>query len=121
MAYCCIVLYYDTALNEAERPVITWGQVPSIGIVFVVLGKRILDGKPGGFPARHELRSQSPRAQKGYSCSSSTSKQTTLSTNEYRLTRQTCPGLQSVAPVDLDNFKTCISLGLKNRQGHGCA
>ena len=25
-----------------------------IGIVFAVLGKRILNGKPGGFPARHE-------------------------------------------------------------------
>ena len=31
----------------------------SIGIVFVVLGRRIFDGKPGVFPARHEPCSQS--------------------------------------------------------------
>ena len=30
----------------------------SIGIVFVVLGRRTLDGKPGGFPAGRELGSQ---------------------------------------------------------------
>lgn len=32
-------------LNDAERPVITW--LLGIGIAFVVLGRRILDGKPG--------------------------------------------------------------------------
>ena len=35
-----------------------------IGIVFVVLGRRILDGTPGVFPARREPCSQSPCARK---------------------------------------------------------
>ena len=30
-------------MNDAGRPVITW--VQSVGIVFTVLGRRILDGK----------------------------------------------------------------------------
>lgn len=48
------------ALNYVERPVNTW--VQSLGVlfasyleVFALLGRRILDGKPGGkeFAARH--------------------------------------------------------------------
>ena len=41
-----------TALSEAESPVISC--VKGIGTVFVVLGRRILDGKPGVFPARRD-------------------------------------------------------------------
>ena len=58
-----------------------------IGIVFVVLGRRIWDdGKPGVSPARHKLCSKSPRARKEYQDAllpSLSKQQTNVSTNEY--------------------------------------
>ena len=41
----------------AEISVITWVH-SGTGIVFVVLGRRMLDGRPGVFPERHEPYSQ---------------------------------------------------------------
>ena len=43
-----IIIYtsYGIALNDLERPVVTRVDT-GIGIVFVLLGRRILDGKPG--------------------------------------------------------------------------
>ena len=46
------------AFRILERPVITWAQV--IGIVFVLLGRRILDGKPGVSGRGNEPQVQSP-------------------------------------------------------------
>ena len=54
---------YGAALKEAESPVGNY-LVSGIGIVFVALGRRILDGNPRVFPARHELGSHSPHARK---------------------------------------------------------
>ena len=51
------------AFRILERPVITWAQV--IGIVFVLLGRRILDGKPGVSGRGNEPQVQSPSCRKG--------------------------------------------------------
>ena len=73
--------------------------------LLVVLGRRILDRKPGFFQARHELGSQSPRARKEIKNISAlflAPKQTRhQSTNECRLNRQTCPRIQSVPTLKL--------------------
>ena len=56
-----------TALNEAERPVGNCLDSGIIGIILfeVYLGRRILEGKPGVVPARHEPCSQSPIVHEG--------------------------------------------------------
>ena len=55
----------DTASYEVESPLITWVRTDT-GIVFVVLGKRILGGKPGVFPERRERGLSLRRARKEY-------------------------------------------------------
>ena len=51
-----------TAWNEADKPVTTWCStaIIGIGIVFVVLGRRIFRWKNRVFPAEHEPSSQYP-------------------------------------------------------------
>ena len=85
--------------------------------MFAVLGRRILDGKPEVFPARHEVGSQSPRAREEQSCSFSICKKTThASTNEYRFNRQTCPGIQSVPTLTITSG---VVLPIPPRSGAG--
>ena len=92
---------YDTSLDEVESPVITW--VQALGsYLFVALGRRILGGKPGVFQRRTSLASISP-CTKGIKLPLFIFKHTThASTNEYRHYRQTCPGIPSVPPADLN-------------------
>ena len=114
IVYCCItsLTKYGAMTDGMLCPLtgsrllwywLDWGWKPgnylgsSVGIVFVVRGGRILDGELGVFLGRLEFDSQSPRTREDYSWSSSISKQAThVSTNEYRLNRQTCPGIRSV-------------------------
>ena len=69
-----------------------------IGIVFVALGRRILDAKPGVFPATHKLFSLSPLKQKQKKLLFFYL-EVTVRTNEYRLNWQTCPGILSIPTI----------------------
>ena len=56
-------MYDGIALNTLDKA----GNYLNIGdgIVLVLLGRRILDRKPGGFRARHEARLSRPSRKKG--------------------------------------------------------
>ena len=65
--------------------------------VLIVLGRRILGGKPGVFQRDTSVVSVSVVHERNKAVLLSLSKQHIhVSTNEYRLIRQTCPGTQSV-------------------------
>ena len=71
----------------------------------VVFGRRILDGKPGAFLARHEPCSQSPSRTRGIKLLSFISKQTShVSPNEYLLNRQTNKGYKGVSALILTSL-----------------
>ena len=89
-------LCYNTALYVVESPATTW-VLPFIGIVFVVLGRRILGGKPGVSQKGMSVVSVSV-VHEGSKLLFYLYANNNVSTTEYRLKTQTCPGIQSVPP-----------------------
>ena len=99
VCHTSIVLYYipGTALYEVESPVIAWVQGSGTGIVFVVLRRRILGGNSRKARAWFQVSVSVVHERNKAALLLSPTKQTShVSTTEYRLNKQTCPGIQNV-------------------------